>query len=99
MNHELTEPILPKKLLSLNASLSIACKSIIASNKQRERKKNEGKPMSAPRASSLLKPIIQMQTLAWTYMLAIKNYDHMTTMDRNIIGWNKHIYCQIAFSL
>ena len=40
--------------------------------------------MSVPRASTMLKPKIQMQTLTKTYMVAIKDFDHMTTMDENV---------------
>ena len=39
--------------------------------------------MSAPRASNLSKSRAQMQTLTSTYMVVIKNYDHLIT-------WLKH---------
>ena len=39
--------------------------------------------MSAPRASSLSN-LEQIQTLTRTYMVIIKDYDHMTTMDELI---------------
>ena len=40
--------------------------------------------MRVPRAISLQNPRTQMQSLTRTYMVAIKDYDNMTTMNENV---------------
>ena len=44
--------------------------------------------MRAPRASSLLKPRTQIQTLTRRHMVVIEDYDHMKTIIENVT-WMK----------